>query len=899
MKWSQVRRWIAGLGLAGLAALAGCGGDDDDGPAPTGTVQGRVVASADSAPVANAKVALGTLSTQTGADGRFTLAGVPAAARAVLRVEADGFVDGLVTLAVRGNATVTAAPRLVLAGAPVTFDAAAAATVAAATGPAQVSLPAGSLVNDTTGAAATGTITARITAIDPAADPQAMPGDYSVSDTVRIESFGAVKVTLQDAAGARLDLRPGSQATIRIPLSSRAGTPPATIPLYWFDESTGRWVREGTATLAGTAPNQYYEGQVSHFTFWNADQEQDTIFVNGCVRNPAGAAIADAQVRTVGLDYSGSASDLSAADGSFRVAMKRGGRASLYAEAGNTSNTVVAGPSQTDITLATCLVIGGEPVVPVVVEPPAAQTVGTGEAAIFRVVATGTRPLRYQWQRNGTPIVGATSDWFILPGVTESDAGTYTVVVTNAAGTVTSAGATLTVTVPVAPSVVTPPANASVTAGATASFTVLADGTAPLTYQWQRNGSDIAGATAPTYVTPPTVIGDSGAQFRVVVGNRAGSATSAAATLTVTGPALAAPVITSEPADASVSAGLTATFTVATTGSPLPTYQWRRNGTPIAGATAASYTTPVLAVDDSGATYSVVATNSQGAATSRAALLTVTPNATEERERLLRLLGLAFDFYDAAAVPLLVTDDEGNFVAANTVCDSGTFAGTLNGGALPAPGTALPATGTLAATANACLVDGFNTYTGSSSVTFNITALDPDVGNANASVTNMRVRSSSDGSTIDRDFTANGNGAVVFNGSVSGSDTTSTATLTPAAGATLRSELSGLTATFNSGSVALLSVERATGLPSGPRPLRLRVTYDNLVFSVSGTGYLGNGFYELTFADTGGFSGGSGEVVLTSGGTRIGRIFATAEGIFIEVDGVVQPFAARRRAAMR
>jgi len=73
-----------------------------------------------------------------------------------------------------------------------------------------------------------------------------------------------------------------------------------------------------------------------------------------------------------------------------------------------------------------------------------------------------------------------------------------------------------------------------VTAGQTASFSVVASGTAPLNYQWQKNGADITGATSSSYMTPVTTTSDSGEMFRVMVSNSAGSATSNAATLTVT-----------------------------------------------------------------------------------------------------------------------------------------------------------------------------------------------------------------------------------------------------------------------------------------------------------------------------------------------------------------------------
>src|SRR5207245_1083795 len=123
------------------------------------------------------------------------------------------------------------------------------------------------------------------------------------------------------------------------------------------------------------------------------------------------------------------------------------------------------------------------------------------------------------------------------------------VVVTNTAGTVTSASATLTVNpAPVAPAITSQPGNQTVTAGQTATFTVVASGTAPLGYQWQKNGANIAGATAASYTTPATTTSDSGSAFGVVVTNTAGTATSSAATLTVN-PAPAAAAKATPPAN--------------------------------------------------------------------------------------------------------------------------------------------------------------------------------------------------------------------------------------------------------------------------------------------------------------------------------------------------------------
>ena len=98
--------------------------------------------------------------------------------------------------------------------------------------------------------------------------------------------------------------------------------------------------------------------------------------------------------------------------------------------------------------------------------------------------------------------------------------------------------------------ITTQPANQSVHAGQTATFSVVATGTAPLSYQWRRNGTAIPGATSATHHTPATRSADNGAVYSVVVSNAAGSITSGNATLTVTA-ASTAPSITTQPANQS------------------------------------------------------------------------------------------------------------------------------------------------------------------------------------------------------------------------------------------------------------------------------------------------------------------------------------------------------------
>jgi hypothetical protein len=137
---------------------------------------------------------------------------------------------------------------------------------------------------------------------------------------------------------------------------------------------------------------------------------------------------------------------------------------------------------------------------PAITAQPTNQTVIAGQTATFTVVAKGTAPLSYQWQKGGSNIAGATSSSYTTPATTTADSGTtFRVAVSNSMGTVGSAAATLTVNAGVvAPTITTQPSNQTTTAGQTATFSVTANGTPPLNYQWSKNGGAISGATSLT-----------------------------------------------------------------------------------------------------------------------------------------------------------------------------------------------------------------------------------------------------------------------------------------------------------------------------------------------------------------------------------------------------------------
>jgi glucose/arabinose dehydrogenase len=174
---------------------------------------------------------------------------------------------------------------------------------------------------------------------------------------------------------------------------------------------------------------------------------------------------------------------------------------------------------------------------------PANQTVAQGSPVTFNVVASGNPPLSYQWQRNQQNISGATSSSYTLPSASFADNGAvFRCIVTNAFGNATSNAATLTVNAP--PSITGHPSNQTVTQGQPATFGVTANGSTPLSYQWQRNQSNIPNATSSSYTISSASITDNGAKFRCIVTNAFGSATSNEATLTVQPPP---PIIETEP----------------------------------------------------------------------------------------------------------------------------------------------------------------------------------------------------------------------------------------------------------------------------------------------------------------------------------------------------------------
>ncbi len=230
----------------------------------------------------------------------------------------------------------------------------------------------------------------------------------------------------------------------------------------------------------------------------------------------------------------------------------------------------------------------------IVVTGPLNTTVCSGSPAAFGVTASGCDAFTYQWRRGGVLLPGETNATLLIPNATTNLAGIYSVEIHSTCRSVTNS-ATLTVNLPVA--IAGQSGNLARCPGDSASFSVSVNGTG-LTYQWLKNGTNIAGATNSTYTIPSVTTGDA-ANYRAMVSGACGSVTSAPVALTVNSPVSFNGSFVSR----TNCSGDSVTFSVSATGTGL-TYQWLKNGTNIASATNSTYTIPSVTPADAG-TYSV------------------------------------------------------------------------------------------------------------------------------------------------------------------------------------------------------------------------------------------------------------------------------------------------------
>lgn len=254
---------------------------------------------------------------------------------------------------------------------------------------------------------------------------------------------------------------------------------------------------------------------------------------------------------------------------------------------------------------------------PKILQQPLGAVTQTNQTLILEGQAFGSLPIQYQWYFNNAPLAGQTNRWLLLSPIQSSQGGSYQFVATNNFGSATS----LTAVVWTPPLITTTPAT-TVAFGSNAVLNVTVAGTAPFGYQWSFNGTPltdggaISGSTTASLIISNFQPADLG-NYTVTVTNLAGSATSAAATITVLNPQ-----ITSQPPNQLAYAGTTVSIAVTATGQQPLAYQWQYDGTNLPGATNNPLILSNVLVSQSGL-YSVIVSNNYGITVSSNATFTV------------------------------------------------------------------------------------------------------------------------------------------------------------------------------------------------------------------------------------------------------------------------------------
>lgn len=261
-----------------------------------GTITGTVLDASSGDPLVGAQVSVTvggvTKTATTASEGVYSVSGVKADAQVAVKIAADGHMSSLSTYGLADGRTTYVDAKLQRVAMVATLAVSSGGTVSLPGGLGKVDIPANSLVK-ADGTPAVGSVTVAVTPIEPARSLESMPGNFTALSSsgaiLPMESAGAINVELKDSAGNPLNLGPGQKAKIRIPVNTLtpANQLPLTTPLFYYSESKGHWIEEGVATLS--EDKLYYEGEVSHFSYWSADWVYKNIArVQGCIKTDLG-----------------------------------------------------------------------------------------------------------------------------------------------------------------------------------------------------------------------------------------------------------------------------------------------------------------------------------------------------------------------------------------------------------------------------------------------------------------------------------------------------------------------------------------------------------------------------------------------------------------------------------
>ena len=272
----------------------------------TASVAGNV-SDLNNAPVSGALVAAGASTTTTDANGQFTLKDIELYEDAgFVKVTKAGYVTGSRTFLVNGNTTNNIKIQLLPKTVSGTIASSSGGNVDV-TGGAKINFTASSFVNAASNTAYSGDVSVAGYYLNPADANfrEYMPGDLrGVSTTNKegiLNSFGMLSVDMNDAGGQKLQLAEGKTAAITIPIpTAMQAAAPATISLWYFDETKGIWKEEGTATKQSTN----YVGTVSHFSFWNAGEQGADVQLEATFQNDStGLALTNKLVAIISVNF--------------------------------------------------------------------------------------------------------------------------------------------------------------------------------------------------------------------------------------------------------------------------------------------------------------------------------------------------------------------------------------------------------------------------------------------------------------------------------------------------------------------------------------------------------------------------------------------------------------------
>ncbi len=260
----------------------------------TASLQGRVL-DENGLPVQGAAVTSGAAATTTDINGIFSFTSISMSSRfGYVKVADNGYYNGSRSIITNPGASNFVSIQLVPMAAATTFAATSGGSIGNTAGD-SVTFPANGVVTASSNAAYTGTVYAFGNYMDPtdANLYKYMPGDLRGIGTngleTALESYGIVAVDLQDGAGNALQLASGHTATITFVIpDTLQRSAPVSIPLWYFNDSTGRWIQQGVAIRIGTS----YVGQVSHFTYWTCAAPVATVNFSARLNDQFGNPVA-------------------------------------------------------------------------------------------------------------------------------------------------------------------------------------------------------------------------------------------------------------------------------------------------------------------------------------------------------------------------------------------------------------------------------------------------------------------------------------------------------------------------------------------------------------------------------------------------------------------------------